>query len=187
MSLPSDVHDIPPLDSKSSVGTGSHTLLNPEISDVRSSVGSSSPGTPTIKFAPLPQTDPTRKRSLAPLGSARSRRKRAIQQEAGPLSWSTDPGLPEDILEDPLITFAKFVKKTGRTLWRRVRKAAISVEDVSYPSEPILDIRSSERGCLSRVEEDKRRRRATWSPSDKRRTLDLDDESERRKSDLSQH
>lgn len=204
----SDVHEIhqvkvatSSLGSNSSIGTGSPTLLNPESLDVRSSLGSSH-GTPTVKFAPLPQIDPSRKRSLAPLGvSARSRRRRVIQQEAESLLWCTDPDVPEENMEDPLITFAKFVKKTGKTLWRRVRKgskAVVPQENVPYPAEPVLDIKSTvhpggimvpgekgERVSKAVGGENKRERRASWSPSDsKRRTLSLGEVKRRSTSDL---
>lgn len=178
-------------DSNSSTGTASSTLLNPETLDVRSSLCSSH-GTPTVKFAPLPETDPSRKRSLAPLGvSARSRRKQAIQQEG----WCTDPDMQEN-MEDPLILFAKFVKKTGKTLWRRVRKSSKAVvsEEVSCTAEPVLDIRSpddimapgEESGRVSNVVggEDNEGRRASWSPPDKRRTLTPGEAKRRSTGDL---
>lgn len=155
------------LESTSSVGTcNSPTSL---LHDVRSSLGSAH-GTPTVKFAPLPQINPNRKRSLAPLGaSARSRRKRAIQQEGGSLSWSTDPDVPEEDMEDPIVAFAKLVKRAGKTLWRRVRRGS-RTENVSYSAEPVLDITSTVHPGEEVVgEEDKRGRRASWSPSAERR------------------
>lgn len=172
----------------SSIVTGSPTSPLPEspYSDARSSLGSSH-GTPTVKFAPLPQIDPNRKRSLAPLGvPARSRRKRVIQEEGGSLLWSADPDVPDENMEDPIIAFAKLVKKTGKTLWRRVRKGskAVPQENVVYSAEPVLDISTSVRSGDVEVEdkgegvskeavdlEDKRWRRASWSPLAERRTL----------------
>lgn len=200
----SDTHDIylraptESSDSNSSIGTGSPTLLNPESLDVHSSLGYSH-GTPTVKFAPLPQIDPSRKRSLVPLGvSARSRRKRAIQQEAGSLLWRTDGDVPEENMEDPLIAFANVVKKAGKTLWRRMRKSSKAPqENVSRSTEAVLDITSTvhpedimaqgdKDEYVSKVVggEDKRRRRASWSPSDKRRTLSLGEAKRRSTSDL---
>ncbi|KAF8559858.1 hypothetical protein OG21DRAFT_1503080 [Imleria badia] len=173
-------------DSNSSIVTDPPTLLLPEssCSDARSS--SSSQGTPTVKFAPLPQIDPNRKRSLAPLGvPARSRRKRAIQEDGGSLLWSTDPDVLDENMEDPIIAFAKLVKKTGKTLWRRVRKGsrAVPQEDAVFSAEPVLDISTSVRLGDVEVEEgegvsneavgleDKRWRRASWSSLAERRTL----------------
>ena len=193
---PFDVHEVhegaaSSLDSSSSsIGTGLPTLLTPESSlhDAHSSLGSSH-DTPTVKFAPLPQIDPNRKRSLAPLGvPVRSRRMRVIQQEGGSLLWSADPDMPEESMEDAIIAFAKLVKKTGKTLWRRMRKGskAVAQENVACSAEPVLDIRSTVRlgdmGLGEKGEhvsqavggsEDKRRR-ASWSPLAERRTLNLE-------------
>ncbi|KAG8217785.1 hypothetical protein J3R82DRAFT_5947 [Butyriboletus roseoflavus] len=203
-----EIHEVAPLvassslDSDSSIGTASSpTLLSPEslLHDIRSSLGSSH-SAPTVKFAPLPQTGPRRKRSLAPLGvPARSRRRRAIQQEGGSLLWSVDPDVPEEDMEDPIVAFAKFVKRTGKTLWRRVRQSnkAASQENVPYSAEPVLDISSTvhpddmalgeKSQPLKEVVggEDERGRRASWSPWAERRTLS---EAKRRNtSDLSLH
>jgi hypothetical protein len=187
---PFDVHEThevaaSSLDSSgSSFGTGSHTFLIPESSlqDARSS---SSHGTPTVKFAPLPQIDPNRKRSLAPLGvPGRSRRKLVVQEDGGSLFWSADPDVPEENMEDSIIAFAKLVKKTGKTLWRRMRKGnkAVAQEIVVYSAEPVLDIRSTVRpGDMGLGEKGEHvskavcgeggRRRASWSPLAERRTL----------------
>jgi len=175
--------------SNSSIGTGSPASLIPEplLHDARASLGSSH-GTPTVKFAPLPQIDPNRKRSLAPLGvPAHLRRKQVIQQEGRSLLWSADPEVAAENMEDPIITFAKFVKKTGATLWRRVRKGSKAVpHDVAYSTEPVLDIGSAvgqddmapgERGEHVLVVvggEDKRGHRVSWSPLGERRTLGRD-------------
>ncbi|KAH0827111.1 hypothetical protein J3R83DRAFT_4799 [Lanmaoa asiatica] len=205
------IHEVPALvassslDSSSSIGTGSPTSLIPESlpHDVRSSLSSShnlSHNTPTVKFAPLPPIDPSRKRSLAPLGaSARSRRKRVIQQEGGSILWPRDD-VPEEDMEDPIVMFAKFVKRTGKTLWRRVRQRskAVPQEKVSYSAEPILDIIDrptvhpsdmalGEEGLrVPEVvgEEDKQGRRASWSPSAGRGTPSRDEAKRRSTSDL---
>lgn len=175
--------------SSSSIGTGPPASLIPEpsLQDTRASLGSSH-GTPTVKFAPLPHIDPNRKRSLAPLGvPAHLRRKQVIQQEGRSLLWSADLEVPEENMEDPIITFAKFVKKTGATLWRRVRKGSKAVpHDVAYSTEPVLDIGSTvrqddmtpgEKGehVWVVVEgEDRRGHRVSWSPLGERRTLGRD-------------
>ncbi|KAG6376411.1 hypothetical protein JVT61DRAFT_2396 [Boletus reticuloceps] len=142
---------------------------------------------PPVKFAPLPQIDPNRTRSLAPLGvPGRSRRKQVIQQEGRSLLWSTDPDVPEEGMEDPIISFAKFVKRTSKSLWRKVRKGSKPVPQESEPyspPEPVLDIGSTvclddmapeekgERVSKAVGLEEKRRRRASWSPLAERRTL----------------
>ena len=203
-----EIYEVPPLvassslDSRSSICTASSpTLLTPEslLRDVRLSLGSSH-SAPTVKFAPLPQIDPHRKRSLAPLGaSARSRRKRDIQQEGGSLSWSADPDVPDD-MEDPIVAFAKFVKKTGKTLWRRMRQGSKAVsQEMPYSAEPVLDISSTvqpddialgEKGQLLLEVvggEYKRGRRASWSPLAERRTLSENKWERRNTSDLTLH
>ena len=188
---PFDVHEVHKVaassldSSSSSFGTGSPTFLIPALQDARSSLGSSH-GTPTVKFAPLPQIDPNRKRSLAPLGvPGRSRRKLVIQQDSGSLLWSADPDVPEENMEDSIIAFAKLVKKAGKTLWRRMRKGskAVAQEIVACSAEPVLDIRSTVRpdDMMGRGEKGEHvskavcgegeRRRASWSPLAERRTL----------------
>lgn len=205
-----EIHEVAPLttssslDSTSSIGTASSPaslIAESSVHDVRSSLGSSH-GTPAVKFAPLPQIDPNRKRSLAPVGaSARSRRKRVIRQEGGSLLWSVDPDVPEEDMEDPIVAFAKLVKRASKTLWRIVRQGskAVSQENVSHPAEPVLDISSTvhpgdlelgEKG--QRVSEDvggedKRRHRASWSPVAERRTLSQGMVKRRSTSDMSLH
>lgn len=192
---PFDVHEVHEVaassldSSSSSIGTGLPTLLTPESSlhDVHSSLGYSH-DTPTVKFAPLPQIDPNRKRSLAPLGvPVRSRRMRVVQQEGGLLSWSADLDMPEESMEDSIIAFAKLVKKAGKTLWRRMRKGnkAAAQENMAYSAEPVLDIRSTIRLGDMGLEEkgehvpqvvggsEDKRRRASWSPLAERRTLKM--------------
>ncbi|KAF8447649.1 hypothetical protein L210DRAFT_2808590 [Boletus edulis BED1] len=186
---PFDVHQVHQVaipvtscpDSGSSIGSGSPTSLHDTPSPH---------GAPTVKFAPLPQIDPNRTRSLAPLGvPGRSRRKQVIQQEGRSLLWSTDPDVPEEEgMEDPIISFAKFVKKTSKTLWRKVRKSSKPVpqpveseqESETYSPEPVLNIGSTddmvpeekgERMSKAVGLEEKRRRRASWSPLAERRTL----------------
>ncbi|KIJ69200.1 hypothetical protein HYDPIDRAFT_24053 [Hydnomerulius pinastri MD-312] len=183
--------------SLNSCVTNSHKLLIPESSlssSLRSSTCSSPRCTPTVKFAPLPQTDPTRTRSLAPLGvSARSRRRRAASREGGSVLWATDPDSPEEIMEDPLITFGRFVKNASKHLWRRVRKrstVAQQEKDDSNATQPVIEITADEDWGYTRVlesgqkggrmmeipgGEEKLTRRASWSSSTERRTLDQDD------------
>ena len=191
------------LDSSSSISTHSPTLIIPESllpHDARSSLGSSH-GTPTVKFAPLPQVDPNRKRSLAPLGvPGRTRRKLDIQQEGGSLLWSAGPDEQEESVEDPIILFAKFVKKTGKTLWRKVRKGSkvVPQEDIPCFGEPVLDIKSTSRVADVAVGEkgdrvskavgleDKRGRPASWSPLAERRTLNRCKAQRKSTSDLPQ-
>ncbi|KAG2363411.1 hypothetical protein BDR07DRAFT_1460297 [Suillus spraguei] len=100
---------------------------------------------PTVKFAPLPSPDPNRKRSTLPLGvAARSRRRhpaREGRQQGRPL-WNYDPAA-DPLLEDPLVTFGKFVKSTTKSLWRRVRERnelMNQVEPVQHDQDDVLDI-----------------------------------------------
>ncbi|KIL00074.1 hypothetical protein PAXRUDRAFT_8433 [Paxillus rubicundulus Ve08.2h10] len=122
----------------------SPTLVVSESSlSSRSSACSSPRYTPSVKFGPLPQIDPHRQRSLAPLGvSARSRRKRIAAQEAGSLLWA-DPSVPEELMEDPLVTFGKFIVNATKHLWRRVRKrstAAAQKHEHSQPTELVIEV-----------------------------------------------
>ncbi|KAG9318751.1 hypothetical protein JVU11DRAFT_850 [Chiua virens] len=169
-------------DASSFSSTGSPRLLIPEASDVRSSLGSSH-DTPTVKFAPLPQIDPNRKRCLAPLGVSRTRRKQAIE---------------EGDLEDPIIAFAKLVKKTSKSLWRRVKGSKHAIPgSVSYSDDPVLDIKSAH--CPSDVAQGEKslcvsssltgregegKRPASWSPPDERRTFSEDEAKRRSTGDL---
>jgi len=167
----------------------SPTLVVSESSlSSRSSACSSPQYAPTVKFAPLPQTDPRRQRSLAPLGvSARSRRKRIVAQESGSLLWA-DPNMPEELVEDPLVTFGKFVMNASKDLWRRVRKrstAAAQKREHSKPTEPILEIIPGWYGTNSLAPESReneegttelgggvvRTRRASWSSPTERWAL----------------
>jgi hypothetical protein len=75
--------------------------------------------------------------------------------------------VPEEDVEDPVVSFAKFVKKTGKTLWWKVRKGskAVPQENVACPAEPVLDIKSSGgEGAQAVGFGDKRGQRASWSP-----------------------
>ncbi|KIM62040.1 hypothetical protein SCLCIDRAFT_843147 [Scleroderma citrinum Foug A] len=79
---------------------------------------------PTIRFAPLPKINATRKRLLPPLGvSARSRRK-YIPQEGRSILWPVDP-IPEESVEDPILVLGKLVKRVGIKMWQRVKMRAV--------------------------------------------------------------
>jgi len=109
----------PSFDSSSTFPT------NPDSSNhcMHSFTCSSLRKSPTVKFAPLPSPDPSRKRSRVPLGVvARSRRPRRVREvdERSPSLWADDPAA-DPMLEDPLITLGKLVKSAGKGLWRHIR------------------------------------------------------------------
>ncbi|KAI6028589.1 hypothetical protein F5J12DRAFT_806362 [Pisolithus orientalis] len=102
----------------------SPTLLAPNSE--RSSCSSTKPS-PTVRFAPLPKTESTRKRSIPPLGvSGRTRHSRISKEGRKPL-WSIDPS-SEEIGEDPIIVLGRFAKKAGIRLLQRVRRKSASQE-----------------------------------------------------------
>ncbi|KAF9227576.1 hypothetical protein BS17DRAFT_393085 [Gyrodon lividus] len=176
----------------------SSTLEISEPSPSSRSSACSSPqyDAPTVKFAPLPQTDPHRQRSLAPLGvSARSRRRRVVAQ-GGSLLWAADPDAPKEIMEDPFIMFGKFVKKASKNFWRRVRKrstAAAQKNDDPQTIQPVLEIKPDGYGgdilALASSEKEERAtelgggqnptRRASWSSPTERWTLSRDEAKHR--------
>ncbi|KAH7889492.1 hypothetical protein F5I97DRAFT_538495 [Phlebopus sp. FC_14] len=187
--------DLPSLDSSLTSSPEISTPDSLSSSSVLSSTCLSRQHTVTVKFAPLPQTDPDRKRSIAPLGvSARSRRRRVRRERGTPL-WSADPDVPEGMLEDPLITFGRFVKNTSISLWRRVRKKSVvsSADEHEHaggaaqtkPGErraEALAVSAELKGELGRIlrGEEKPTRRASWSPSTERGTLSsIDDRCHR--------
>ncbi|KAL4067846.1 hypothetical protein V8B97DRAFT_1940185 [Scleroderma yunnanense] len=101
---------------------------------------------PTIRFAPLPKVDPSRRRSIPPLGvSPRSRRKYA-PQEGRSLLWAVDP-IPEETVEDPILVLGRLVKKAGRKMWQRVKMkgtmATTQEKDSAYASD-VIDIKPDE-------------------------------------------
>ncbi|KAG2150738.1 uncharacterized protein EDB93DRAFT_1141921 [Suillus bovinus] len=99
---------------------------------------------PTVKFAPLPLTDPSRRRSNLPLGvAARSRRRRPAREgrQQGRSLWTSDPP-PDPLFEDPFITLGKFVKSATKNLWRRVRERNGLVDQVEpIQHDVVIDIR----------------------------------------------
>ncbi|KAF9246239.1 hypothetical protein BU15DRAFT_24427, partial [Melanogaster broomeanus] len=128
----------------SSLGNSPTPAVSESSNSPRSSACSSPSRTPSVKFAPFPQIDPiNRKRSLAPLGvSARSRRKRVTPGEPQLSLWIE---VPDETMEDPLITFGKFLKHASQNLWRRVRKkstAAPQKGDDSQTVEPVIEIKA---------------------------------------------
>jgi len=117
---------------------------------MRSSTCSSMRHTPTVRFAPLPSPDPSRKRSVLPLGvAARSRRRHRLVRETaerGPSLWANDPAA-DPLLEDPLFTLGKYVKSASKSLWRRIRERsglAGQVHSMHYLPDAILETGSVE-------------------------------------------
>ena len=134
---------------------------------------------PTIRFAPLPKVDATRKRSVPPLGvSGRSRRK-CIPQEGRSCLWAVDP-IPEEKVEDPILILGRLVKKAGRRMWKKMRmRGAMAMpqeKDYLYTGD-VIDIRPDEISGDTSVssdgtegdesglvdEDDLQRKRASWS------------------------
>jgi hypothetical protein len=124
---------------------------NPDPSNpcMRSSRSSSLRHSPTVKFAPLPLPDPSRKRSVLPLGVAtRSRRLRYVREATEPRQslWANDPAA-DPLLEDPLIMWGKLVKSASKSLWRRIREGSGFVgqgQPMENLTDAILDSRSVE-------------------------------------------
>ncbi|KAI6150579.1 hypothetical protein BKA82DRAFT_19004 [Pisolithus tinctorius] len=118
----------------------SPTLLAPNSE--RSSCSSTKPS-PTVRFAPLPKTESTRKRSIPPLGvSGRTRHSRISKEGRKPL-WSIDPS-SEEIGEDPIIVLGRFAKKAGIRLLQRVRRKSASQEKGGRHSNDVVDIKPDE-------------------------------------------
>ncbi|KAH7929638.1 hypothetical protein BV22DRAFT_1191860 [Leucogyrophana mollusca] len=161
------------------------------ISDHTLSKSSSfSTHSPSIKFAPLPAIEP-KKRRLVPLGvSGRSRRRR---DHEGSSLWA-EPS-PEEAVEDPLITFGKFVVSSSRSLWKRVRKKSGRLQEHNEGSpstEKVVAVENvdgdngkPERLAKEREERSEQNgnpkvasvpsRRFSWSPSPERGPPDLTD------------
>jgi len=124
---------------------------NPDPSNpcMGSSTYSSLRHSPTVKFAPLPLPDPSRKRSILPLGvAARSRRPHHVREATEPRQslWANDPAADLQ-LEDPLISLGKFVKSASKSLWRRIRERSGLVgqgQPMENLTDVILDSRSAE-------------------------------------------
>lgn len=115
----------------------SQTFLAPDSQ--RSSYSSTKPS-PTIRFAPLPKTDSSRKRSIPPLGvSGRAR----LLHEGRKQLWSIDPSSGE-IGEDPMIALGNFVKKAGMKMLQRVRKKSTSQEKDDSRAVDVIDIKPDE-------------------------------------------
>ncbi|OAX41561.1 hypothetical protein K503DRAFT_854570 [Rhizopogon vinicolor AM-OR11-026] len=136
----------------SSFDSSSTFPMNDDSSNpcMRSSACSSLRHIPTVKFAPLPSPDPSRKRrSVQPLGvAARSRRPRPVRDvvEQRQSLWANDPAA-DPLLEDPLFTLGKFVKSASKSLWQRIRKrSGLSgqVQPTHHYTDVILDTRSAE-------------------------------------------
>ncbi|KAG6334520.1 hypothetical protein ID866_4573 [Astraeus odoratus] len=187
---PSDAYDTACFDSNRNVApsdahTPDATVLHPSClpasNSQRPSCSSPRPQ-PAIRFAPLPKIDPSRKRSVPPLGvPARSRRKR-MPQEGGSLLWAVDP-VPEETVEDPILVLGRLVKKAGVKMWQTVRKRSVIVSpqekdcfcgwdvidikadghSVNPPAEEMSagDTEEDESGVCN--DEEKRLQRATWT------------------------
>ena len=90
------------------------------------------PSTATVKFAPLPEIGPRRRRSNYPLGvAARSQmlqqRRENTRMYRQPLLWSEDLDerptmhVPEEVEEeDPLEALGRLIANKSKSLWRRV-------------------------------------------------------------------
>ncbi|KAI6109616.1 hypothetical protein F5141DRAFT_1215111 [Pisolithus sp. B1] len=115
----------------------SQTFLGPDSQ--RSSCSSTKPS-PTVRFAPLPKTDSTRKRSIPPLGV--SGRARLLYEGRKPL-WSIDPPSGE-IGEDPMILLGNFFKKAGMRMLQRVRKKSASQAKDDSRAVDVIDIKPDE-------------------------------------------
>ncbi|KAI6005766.1 hypothetical protein EDD15DRAFT_2358911 [Pisolithus albus] len=115
----------------------SQTFLG--LDSQRSSCSSTKPS-PTVRFAPLPKTDSSRKRSIPPLGV--SGRARLLHEGRKPL-WSIDPSSGE-IGEDPMIALGNFVKKAGMKMLQRVKKKSTLQEKDNSRAVDVIDIKPDE-------------------------------------------
>ncbi|KAI6045627.1 hypothetical protein EDC04DRAFT_2634081 [Pisolithus marmoratus] len=118
----------------------SSSLLVPDSQ--RSSCSSTKPS-PTVRFAPLPKIDSTRKRSIPPLGVSARARHICIAREGQTPLWSIDPS-SEEIGEDPIIVLGRFFKEAGMRMLQKVRKKYASHEKDDHRAINVIDIKPDE-------------------------------------------
>jgi hypothetical protein len=136
-----------PTDTPESHGTRNSIYISPNTSDSYSSGAINL----NVKFAPLPELAPRKRRSTVPLGvAARARlmrRRRAGYDENGdPLQysplWTDDdplnrPGpMMDDLgLDDPFIALGRLMRVATRKVWRRVAKKGAHTVDVGADAQ----------------------------------------------------
>ncbi|KAN0133666.1 hypothetical protein V8E53_008390, partial [Lactarius tabidus] len=101
------------------------------------------PSTTSVKFAPLPEIGPRKRRSNHPVGiAARSQMLQQRKENVGtqgiyqkPPLWS-DLEAPEEVEEkDPLEVLGRLIADKSKSFWRRVASKGNSLDKQATPSD----------------------------------------------------